>query len=164
VDIRIAANHGSVYSDQSQVSLIRPITGQFILANHRVVYSLIGRIRTRAFSERYDLRKLLSCCNLHRYCVLEEVTVLRLLQALRFIGKPRHNMGLLNKIMFWKKKKNTSTPTMVDACVSTKNPWTSDAATECMDPTVMCVACTQTEETRTGGHEGIHRRFDAQRK
>jgi hypothetical protein len=60
-------------------------------------------------------------------------------------------MGLFYKIMFWEKKKNTNTRTMVDACVSTEKSLTCDAATECMYPTFMCVACTQTEETRMDG-------------
>jgi hypothetical protein len=68
----------------------------------------------------------------------------------RSTGKHPHNMELLKKLRFWKKKKNTSTPTTVDACVSTSNPWTGDAATECMDPTFMCVS-THTVKTRMDG-------------
>jgi hypothetical protein len=60
------------------------------------------------------------------------------------------NMGFLKIIKFWKKK-NTNKPIMVEACVSTEDPRTCDAATVSMDPTVMCVAYTQTEETRMDG-------------
>jgi hypothetical protein len=62
--------------------------------------------------------------------------------------KGRQNMGFLTKIKFWRKKNNTNTPTMVDACVSTEDPQTCDTATVSTDPTVMCVVYTQTEETR----------------
>jgi hypothetical protein len=55
-------------------------------------------------------------------------------------------MGFLKKLKFWKKKKNSNTPTKVeDACVSTEDPRTCHAATMTMDPTVLCAACTQTE-------------------
>jgi Flp pilus assembly protein TadD len=59
-------------------------------------------------------------------------------------------MGFLKKIKFWKKK-NTNKPTKVDACVSTEDPRICDAATVSMDPTVMFVVYTQTEETRMDG-------------
>jgi hypothetical protein len=49
----------------------------------------------------------------------------------------------------WKKRSNTLTK--VDACVSTEDPRTSDAATVTMDPTAMCAAYTQTETTMDGG-------------
>jgi len=61
-------------------------------------------------------------------------------------------MGFLKKIKFWKKKKrNNNTPTKVDACVSTEDPPTCDAATVSMDPTVMCATYTQTESRMDGG-------------
>jgi hypothetical protein len=53
-------------------------------------------------------------------------------------------MGFLKKIKFWKKR-NNKTPTEVDGCVSTNDPWTCDAATVSMDPNVMCTAYTKTE-------------------
>jgi hypothetical protein len=62
-------------------------------------------------------------------------------------------MGCFKKIKFWRKKK-TNTPTKVDACVSTEEPRTCEAATVNMDPTVMCVAYTQTEDTRMDGGGG----------
>jgi Flp pilus assembly protein TadD len=49
------------------------------------------------------------------------------------------------------RKKNTNTLTMVDACVSTEDTRTCDAAMVSTDPTVMCVVNTQTEETRMDG-------------
>ena len=56
-------------------------------------------------------------------------------------------MAFLKKIQFWKKRKNT--PTKVDACVSTEDTRTSDAATVTMDPTNVdaCVS-TETQITR----------------
>jgi hypothetical protein len=60
------------------------------------------------------------------------------------IYRGRQNMGFLKKIKFWKKK-NNNTPTKVDACVSTEDPLTCDAATMSMDPTVICANYTQTE-------------------
>ena len=51
-------------------------------------------------------------------------------------------MAFLKKLKFWKKRKNT--PTKVDACVSTEDPRTSDAATVTMDPTNVD-ACVSTE-------------------
>jgi len=59
-------------------------------------------------------------------------------------------MGFLKKIKFWKKKRNNNTPTKVDACVSTEDPPTCDAATVSMDLTVMCATCTQTESRMDG--------------
>jgi hypothetical protein len=56
--------------------------------------------------------------------------------------KGKSNIGFLKKIKFWKKR-NNNTPTKVDACVSTLDPRTCDAATVSMDPTVMCAAYTQ---------------------
>ena len=62
-------------------------------------------------------------------------------------------MGFLKIIKFWKKR-NNNTPTKVDACVSTEDPRTCDAATVSMDPTVMCVTFTQTETGMDGGGPG----------
>jgi hypothetical protein len=58
-------------------------------------------------------------------------------------------------IKFWKKT-NTNTPTKVNACVSTEDSQTCDAATVNIDPTVVCAAYTQTEHTRmdSGGAAG----------
>ena len=53
-------------------------------------------------------------------------------------------MGFLKKIKFWKKR-NSTTPTKVDASASTEDPRTCDAATVSMDLTVMCATYTQTE-------------------
>ena len=120
----------------------------------------------RVFSVRYELNSVLVCCNLHRYSVLVEV------EAFGSIGenpytvttivcgdccnfqlsanRGRRNMGLLKKIKFWKKR-NNNTPTKVDACVSTEDPRTCDAATVSMEPTVMCATYTQTETRMDGG-------------
>jgi hypothetical protein len=59
-------------------------------------------------------------------------------------------MGFLKKIKFWKKR-NNNTPTKVDACVSTDDPRTCDAATVSIYQTVMCFAHTQTETRMDGG-------------
>jgi hypothetical protein len=120
--------------------------------NFHVTTPLICRIQTRVFSVRCDLSIILSCCNLHRSLVLVEVIVFGSTGkrphtlTTRVCGdyckyqvsseKGRQNMGFLKKIKFW--KKNTNTPTMVDACVSTEDPRTCDAATVSMDPTVVC--------------------------
>jgi len=45
----------------------------------------------------------------------------------------------------------TIDPTKVDACVSTEDPRTCDTATVTMDLTVMCAAYTQTETRMDGG-------------
>jgi len=50
-------------------------------------------------------------------------------------------MGFLKELRFWKKR-NSNAPTKVDACVSTEDPRTCDAATVSMDPTVMCATYT----------------------
>jgi len=60
-------------------------------------------------------------------------------------------MGFLKKLKFWRRKRNTNTPIKVDACVSTDDPQTCDAATVSTNPIVMCAACSQTEETRMDG-------------
>jgi hypothetical protein len=118
------------------------------------------------FSVRYELNSVLACCNLHRYSVLVEV------KAFGSIGKQpytvttivcgdccnyrvsskkgRWNMGFLKKIKFWKKR-NNNTPTKVDACVSTDDPRTCDAARVSIYQTVMCFAYTQTETRMDGG-------------
>jgi hypothetical protein len=59
-------------------------------------------------------------------------------------------MGFLQKLKFWKKRKN-NTPTKVDASVTTEDPRTCDASTVSMDPTVTCAAYTQTETKMDGG-------------
>jgi hypothetical protein len=56
-------------------------------------------------------------------------------------------MRFCKKIKFWRKR-NTTPPIKVDACVSTDDQRTCDAAPVRTEPTVMCDACTQTEETR----------------
>ena len=57
-------------------------------------------------------------------------------------------MGLLKRLMFWKKR-SSSTP----ACVPSEDPRTCDAATVTTDLTVMCAAYTQTQ-TRMDGDGG----------
>jgi len=47
-------------------------------------------------------------------------------------NRRKWNMGFLKKIKFCKKR-NNNTPTLEDACVSTKDPRTCDAATVSMD-------------------------------
>jgi len=59
-------------------------------------------------------------------------------------------MGFLRKLKFWKKR-NNNTLAMVEACVSTEDPRTCDAATVSMDLTVMCATYTQTETRVDGG-------------
>jgi len=59
-------------------------------------------------------------------------------------------MGFLKKIKFWKKRDN-NTLTTLDACVSTEDQRTCDAATVSMEPTAMCASYTQTETRMDGG-------------
>jgi len=59
-------------------------------------------------------------------------------------------MGFFRKLKFWKKRNNT-TPTKVEACASTEDPQTCDAATVSTDLTVMCGAYTQTVTRMDGG-------------
>src|SRR5215475_6482152 len=125
---------------------------------------MIGRIQTRVFSVGYGLSIYLSCYNLHWSRVLVQGTVFGSIgkhphTATTKVcgdyykyqvssGKGRQNMGFFKKLMFWKKR-SKNTATKVDACVSTEVPRTIDAATVSMEPTVMCVVYTQTEESRT---------------
>ena len=57
-------------------------------------------------------------------------------------------MGFLKKLKFWRKK-NTNTPIKVDACVSTDDPQTCDAATVSKDLTVKVDACVSTDDPQT---------------
>jgi len=68
-------------------------------------------------------------------------------------------MGFLKKIKFCKKR-NNNTPTKVDACVSTEDPWTCNAVTMSMDPNVMCAAYTQAETRMDGGGGAVKEEYE----
>jgi len=72
-------------------------------------------------------------------------------------------MGFLKKLKFWKKR-NSTTPTKVDASASTEDPRTCDAATVSMDPTVMCATYTQTENRMDSGDCGGAVKDESQRQ
>jgi hypothetical protein len=70
-------------------------------------------------------------------------------------------MGFLKKIKFWKKR-NNNTPTKVDACVSTEDPRTCDAATVSIYNTVMCFADTQTDTSMDGGGAAAKEKYQSE--